>query len=87
MICPIAFGSSVLVGMEDDLVGIGLGIWVLGLLLFVYEAARTDPKDPNVASADIASLFFIAATFFGTTALDVIIRLATVSVVGLCELT
>jgi len=86
MICPIAFGASVLVGSQDGIAGIGLGVWALGLVLFIVEAARANRKDPNVASADIASLFFIAATFFHQSALDTVIRLASVSIVAFCEL-
>jgi len=89
MICAVAFGTSVLVGFKDDLAGIGIGAWAIGLLIFIINAARLakDREKADISSAEVASLVFIAATFVPAGAwLDAVVRLAAIGSLSICEL-
>jgi len=87
MICAVAFGTAVLTGLGEDVVGVGLGAWALGLILFIFEAARTRTnKGHNLGAAEVASLVFIAATFAPSEWLDTVVRIAATGSVALCEL-
>lgn len=87
MICALAFATATLVGLGNDVVGVGIGAWALGLILFIIEAARTNgPKGQDLGAAEVASLVFIAATFSPDSWIDSVVRVAAVGSVALCEL-
>lgn len=88
MICGVVFATSVLTGLESGIVGIGLGAWALGLLLFIIEARRSATKRPisDLDAAEAASIVFIAATFAPDSWLDTVVRMASVFAVAVCEL-
>jgi hypothetical protein len=87
MICATAFATATIAGLGNDIVGVGLGAWALGLLLFIVEAARAQTsKGHDLGAAEVASLVFIAATFAPDDWLDTVVRVAAVGSVALCEL-
>lgn len=86
MICSVAFGTSVLAGLESDVVGIGLGAWVLGVIIFILLPPGTYDRETSVANVDIVSVGFILATFIDYDALGTLIRLISCFIVAVCEL-
>jgi hypothetical protein len=84
MICAIVFGTAAVVGLGDDIVGIGIGAWALCILLFIIEARRASGTY-DLGAAELASLGFIVATFLPIAWLDHVVRIASVTSVGLCE--